>query len=64
MDGPTAYYTKWKKSDWERQILCDFIYVWTIKNTNEQTKQNRNRYKEKADECQQEEVREWVIWKK
>ena len=27
MDGPKGYYAKWNKSDWERQILYDFIYM-------------------------------------
>ena len=26
MNGPRGYYTKWNKTD--RQILCDFIYMW------------------------------------
>ena len=37
MDGPTAYHTKWSKSDGERQISYDITYMWNlIKNdTNE-----------------------------
>ena len=27
MDGPRGYYAKWNKSDRERQILYDFIYM-------------------------------------
>ena len=38
MGGPRGYYTKWSKSDRERQIPYDFIYMWNLKNkTNEQT---------------------------
>ena len=37
MDGPRDYYTKWSKSDRERQISC-ITYVWNLKNdTNELT---------------------------
>ena len=44
MDGPRGYYAKWNKSDRERQILYDFIYMWNVKyNSNEQTYPNRNR---------------------
>ena len=32
------------KTDTEWQILCDFTYMWNLKNkTSEQTSQNRNR---------------------
>ena len=43
MDGPRGYYAKWNKSDRERQILHDFIYMWNLKNkTNEQTEQKQS----------------------
>ena len=32
MDGPRGYYAKWNMSDRERQILCDFTYMWNLKN--------------------------------
>ena len=32
MDGPRVYHTEWSKSDRERQILYEIIYVWTLKN--------------------------------
>ena len=32
MDGPRGYYTKWNKSDRERQILYDFTYMFSLKN--------------------------------
>ena len=36
IDGPRDYYTKWSKSDRERQILYDIIFMWNLKkNTNE-----------------------------
>ena len=35
-DGPRGYYTKWNKSERERQILYGIIYLWNPKNnTNE-----------------------------
>ena len=30
-DGPRDYHTEWNKSDRERQILFDMIYVWNLK---------------------------------
>ena len=30
MDGSRGYYAKWNKSDKERKILYDFIYMWNI----------------------------------
>ena len=43
MDGPRDYYTKWSKSDRERQILYDTAYMWNIKKLYKQTYlQNRN----------------------
>ena len=36
MDGPKDYHTKWSKSERERQISYDIIYMWNLKNnTNE-----------------------------
>ena len=38
IDEPIGYYTKWSKSDRERQILYDFTYMWNLrKKTNGQT---------------------------
>ena len=38
---PWGHYAKWNKSDRERQIPYDFIYMWNLrKKTSEQTKQN------------------------
>ena len=36
MDGLSDYHTKWSKSDKERQIPYDIIYMWNLKkDTNE-----------------------------
>ena len=35
MDGPTDSYTKWSKSDRERQISYNTIYMWNLNNANE-----------------------------
>ena len=36
MDGPRDCYTKWSKSDRERQISYDMAYMWNLKKgTNE-----------------------------
>ena len=36
MDGPRDYHTEWSKSNRERQILYDIIFMWNLKkNTNE-----------------------------
>ena len=32
MDGPRDEHMKWIKSDRERPILCDFTYMWILKN--------------------------------
>ena len=32
MNGPSEYYTKWNKSDKERQIPDDTTHIWNIKN--------------------------------
>ena len=41
MDGPTECHTEWSKSDREREISCDILYVHNLKrnDTNELTKQ-------------------------
>ena len=31
MNGPRDYHTKWSKSDRERQISYDIIYMWDLK---------------------------------
>ena len=31
MDGPGDYHTKWSKSERERQITYDIIYMWDLK---------------------------------
>ena len=37
IDGPRGYYTKWNKSERDKQKLYDFIYMWNLENkTNEQ----------------------------
>ena len=44
MDGPRGYHTKWSKSDRERQVSCDFPYMWNLKKWYKWTYlQNRNR---------------------
>ena len=61
MDGPREFYDK---SDRKRQILCDFTYMYNLKNkTNEQIQQNRNshRNRKQTSSCQREGVREWKI---
>ena len=37
MDGPRDYHTKWSRSDRERQILCNRIYMWNIKKNDKWT---------------------------
>ena len=32
MGRPRDYYTKWNKSDRERQISSDITYMWSLKN--------------------------------
>ena len=34
MDRPREYYAKWNKSDRERQILCFFLYMESLKKKN------------------------------
>ena len=31
LDGPRDYHTKWSKSERERQMLYDIIYMWNLK---------------------------------
>ena len=54
MDRPTGYHAKCNKSDKERQIPCDFSYMWNLKNKiNKQTKQKQiHRCGEQTDVCQ------------
>ena len=36
MNGPRDYHTEWSKSDREKQVSYDIIYMWNLKNgTNE-----------------------------
>ena len=44
MGGPREYHTKWSKSDGERQIICDSIYMWNL-NSN----RNESIYKTETD---------------
>ena len=41
MDGLGGYYAKWNKSERERQILDDIIYMWNLKSTINQWKQQK-----------------------
>ena len=34
IDGSRAHYSKWDKSDIERQVLYDITYVWNLKKPN------------------------------
>ena len=43
VDGPREYYTKWSKSDRERQIY-DVTYMWNLKNNT-----NKSIYKAETD---------------
>ena len=53
-DRPRGYYTKWNKSDRERQKLCDFTYTWNLKNKiNKQRKLKvTHGCREQTDGCQ------------
>ena len=42
MDGPRGYNAKWNKSVRERQIPCDFTYMWNLRN---KTKKERDKPK-------------------
>ena len=52
--GCGEYYAKWNKSNRERQISCDFTYMWNLKNKiNEQSKwKQTHRYGEQTGDCQ------------
>ena len=54
MDGSRGYYTKWNKSERERQIPNDFTYMWNLQNKmKKQTKlKQTQRYREQASGCQ------------
>lgn len=43
-DGPRRYYAEWGKSDRGRQMPCDRMYMWNLKNKiltkNEKTERN------------------------
>ena len=44
MDGPRDYHTRWSKTDRERRISYDIIYMWNLKKWYNWTYiQNRNR---------------------
>ena len=43
MDEPGDDHTKWSKSDRERQIPYDIIYMWNLKKMVQMNLQNRNR---------------------
>ena len=49
MDEPRGYYTKWNKSERERQILDDLTYMWNQENKNKWTsitkQKHSHRYK-------------------
>ena len=54
MDGPGEHYATLNKLVRERQIPCDFTYMWNLKNTiSEQTEQKQtHRHREQTDGCQ------------
>ena len=67
MDVPWGYYAKWNKSDRERQIPYNLIYMWDLKNkTNKQTKQNKtHRHRKQNGGCQGDGgVGGWEKWVK
>ena len=39
MDGTWGHYAKWNKSDKERQISYDLIYMWNLKNQRQKSPQ-------------------------
>ena len=44
MDGPRGYHSKQSKSERERQIPYDIIYVWNLKyDTNQHVYETKNR---------------------
>ena len=32
LDRPRNYHPEWNKPDRERQIVCDIVYMWNLKN--------------------------------
>ena len=51
MDVLGEHYAKWNKSDRERQILYDIIYIWNLKKYNKLvniTKKQTHRYREQT----------------
>ena len=40
------HYDKWNESDWERQIPCDLICKWNLKNSKQNKWARRNREQE------------------
>ena len=45
MDGPRDWYTKWSKSERERQISYDITYMWNLKkNYTNETFREQNRF--------------------
>ena len=38
VDGPTDYHTKWSKSERDRQIPYDIMYMWKLKYDTDKTK--------------------------
>lgn len=43
LDEPRGYCAKWTKSVRERQILCDFTYMWNLRKKMNKHNKNRNR---------------------
>ena len=54
MDGLRGYYAKWNMSGRERQLPCDFTYMWKLKKNQWTNKAEKNphRYREQSDGCQ------------
>ena len=49
MDGPRDYHTKWRKSDLEKQISYDIIYMCNLKKRHKWTYlQNRTRFTDRV----------------
>jgi len=42
MDGLGEYYTKWNKSDGERQILYHITHMWNLKQMQQTSEYNQN----------------------
>ena len=56
-----GYYAKWSKSDREKQIPYDHVYMWYLKNKiNEQTNQKQiHGYRGQIDDCQMGGWKKW-----